>query len=64
MRRADKLGARGVLIVGPDEMTKSRALMRHMATKEQTEVDFADVDESLVALFAPPRQPQAPGQQP
>ena len=64
MRRADKLGAHGVLIVGPDEMTKSRALMRHMATKEQTEVDFADIDESLVESFGPPRQPQASGQQP
>ncbi len=49
MRRADKLGARLVLIVGPDEMTKGKALLRHMATKEQTEVDFADVDENLVA---------------
>ena len=62
MRRADKLGARVVLIVGPDEMTKGKALMRHMATKEQTEVDFADVDESLVEPFGPPRQTQASGQ--
>ena len=58
MRRADKLGARWVLIAGPDEMTKGRALMRHMATKEQTEVDFADIDESLVESFGPPRQPR------
>ena len=47
MRRADKQGAGVVLIVGPDEMEKGRALVRHMATKEQTEVDFADVEESL-----------------
>ena len=47
MRRADKLGANVVLIVGPDEMANGKALVRHMATKEQTEVDFADVDESL-----------------
>lgn len=48
MRRADKLGARAVLIVGPDEMTKGKALLRHMVTKEQTEVDFTAVDENLV----------------
>ena len=53
MRRADKLGARGVLIVGPDEMTKGRAVLRHMATREQIEVDFADVDDSLVEPFGP-----------
>jgi len=47
MRRADKQEASVVLIVGPDEMEKGRALVRHMATKEQTEVDFADVEESL-----------------
>ncbi len=54
MRRADKLDARAVLIVGPDEMTKGKALLRHMATKEQTEVDFADIDESLVEPLGPP----------
>ena len=47
MRRADKQGAGVVLIVGPDEMEKGRAQVRHMATKEQAEVDFADVEESL-----------------
>lgn len=53
MRRADKLGARGVLIVGPDEMTKGRAVLRHMATREQVEVDFANVDDSLAEPFGP-----------
>ncbi len=47
MRRADKLGASVVLIAGPDEMEKGRALVRRMSTKEQAEVDFADVEESL-----------------
>ncbi len=50
MKRANKLGARAVLIVGADEMTSCKALVRDMATKEQTEVDFADVDDTLVAL--------------
>lgn len=61
MRRADKLGAAAVLMVGPDEVIGGKAAVRHMKTGEQFEVDFADVDESLVERFGPPRQPQASG---
>ncbi len=56
MRRADKLGARAVLIVGPDEMTKGKALVRDMATKEQTEVDLSEVDDVLGAAGEGPNQ--------
>ncbi len=57
MRRADKLGARVVLMAGPDEMATGKALLRHMATKEQTEVDFADVDENLVESLSSRTRP-------
>ncbi len=55
MRRAGKLGARVVLIVGPDEMAKGTAVMRHMTTREQTEVDFADIDDRLAGRPGAPR---------
>ena len=61
MRRADKMGAAAVLMVGPDETARGKAAVRRMATGEQFEVDFADADESLVERFGPPRQPQASG---
>src|SRR5919109_2049268 len=44
MRRADKLNAESVLIVGDDELQKRRAVLRHMATKEQEEVDFENIE--------------------
>ena len=38
MKRADRLGARWVLIVGEDELAAGRAVLRNMATKEQEEI--------------------------
>ena len=38
MKRADRLGARWVLIVGEDELAAGKAVLRNMATKEQEEI--------------------------
>ena len=38
MRRADRLGARAVLIVGDDELGRGVGILRDLATKEQREV--------------------------
>lgn len=51
MRRADKLGAHGVLIVGPDEIKRGMAQLRDMATKDQGELGFDRIDESLCEWF-------------
>ena len=38
MKRADRLGARWVLIVGEDELAAGKVVLRNMATKEQEEI--------------------------
>ncbi|MEJ5347925.1 MAG: histidine--tRNA ligase [Desulfosoma sp.] len=43
MRRADKLGAAYVVIVGEEELAKGRVTVRHMAAKEQTEIALENV---------------------
>ncbi len=49
MRRADKLGAQAVLIVGEDELNTGRVVLRNMASKEQLEVNIENlVDELLL----------------
>ncbi len=50
MRHADRLGARKVLIVGEDELTKGKGILRDMATKEQTEVPLDNVVDELIRL--------------
>ena len=49
MRRADKLGAQLVLILGPEELEKGRAVLRHMETKQQSEIELKDLEENTVA---------------
>jgi histidyl-tRNA synthetase len=48
MRRADKAGARYVLIVGDDELKRGKAVIRHMEGKEQYEIDMSDIESHLV----------------
>jgi histidyl-tRNA synthetase len=48
MRRADKAGARYVLIAGDDELRKGKAVIRHMEGKEQYEIDMPDIERHLV----------------
>jgi histidyl-tRNA synthetase len=47
MRRADKLRALHVLIVGEDEMKSERAILRKMDSKEQAEVRLDQVEHAL-----------------
>jgi histidyl-tRNA synthetase len=43
MRRADKLKARYVLILGEDELKRGKAVLRNMETKSQEEVSISDI---------------------
>jgi histidyl-tRNA synthetase len=47
MRRADKLRAIFVLIVGEEELRKGSGILRHMDTKKQSEVTLGKIDEDL-----------------
>jgi histidyl-tRNA synthetase len=47
MRRADKLKAHSVLIVGDDELQRGRALLRNMASKQQKEIGFDNIEAEL-----------------
>jgi histidyl-tRNA synthetase len=49
MRRADKLNARAVLIVGDNELEKGKVILRDMATKQQEEMSLATVEAELLA---------------
>jgi histidyl-tRNA synthetase len=52
MRRADKLKAVSVLIVGDDELAKEKAVLRNMATKEQEEIGLDKIEAELVTRKA------------
>jgi len=52
MRRADKLNARAVLIVGEDEMKKRSAMLRDMTSKQQEEIALDSVEAQLTARKA------------
>ena len=47
MKRADRLGAKKVLIIGDDELAAGKGILRDMATKEQTEVPLDNLTEVL-----------------
>ena len=49
MRRADKLRATSVLIVGEDELNKGAAALREMATKQQEDVKIDELEQLLAA---------------
>ena len=49
MRRADKLKAGSVLIVGEDELNREVALLRDMANKQQEEIPMSDLETVLMA---------------
>jgi histidyl-tRNA synthetase len=52
MRRADKLRASAVLIVGDDELANDKALLRDMATKQQEEIGLDRIEAALLARKA------------
>jgi histidyl-tRNA synthetase len=43
MKKADRLGAKKVLMVGENELVSGKGILRDMKTKEQTEVDLKDI---------------------
>jgi len=47
MRKADKLNAGQVLIIGEDELAKGIAILRDMKNKTQTEVPFSEIAQKL-----------------
>jgi histidyl-tRNA synthetase len=52
MRRADKLKAASVLIVGEDELVKRRVLLRDMTGKLQKEISLETIEAELLARKA------------
>jgi histidyl-tRNA synthetase len=52
MRRADKLKAASVLIVGDDELGKGAAVLRDMASKQQQEIELENLEAVLAARKA------------
>lgn len=47
MKRADKLNASQVLMIGDNELETGKATLRNMATKEQVEIELANLVETL-----------------
>ncbi len=47
MKRADRLAAGYVLIVGDDELKKGEAILRNMESKEQVTVPLDDLVENI-----------------
>ncbi len=50
-KQADRLGARAVVVVGPDEAAAGEATLRDMSTKEERRVALATVVDALRALL-------------
>jgi len=48
MKRADRLGAKFVLIVGEDELEKNEVILRDMTTKEQMSVPLENLVENVI----------------
>ncbi len=53
MRRADRLNAKKVLIVGEDELQRGKAVLRDMDTKVQEDVEITGIVEKLVQVLKP-----------
>jgi histidyl-tRNA synthetase len=51
-KQADKLEAKYVVVVGPDELAQGQVVVRDMATKEQAPVPTADVTATLQERLA------------
>jgi histidyl-tRNA synthetase len=52
MKRADRLGAAYVLIVGDDELKQGSAILRNMQTKKQVSVSFDDFVAKLKSIVS------------
>jgi histidyl-tRNA synthetase len=53
MKRADRLGASYVLIVGDKELEEGSAILRNMATKEQTSISLDNVIKGIKQTLSP-----------
>jgi histidyl-tRNA synthetase len=53
LRRADKLQARRVLIIGEDELTRCEAQLRTMETSSQETISLDNIEEFLLAELQP-----------
>lgn len=51
MKRADRLGAKHVLIVGDNEIKQGSVILRNMTTKEQVSIPIESVVENIKANF-------------
>ncbi len=47
MKRADRLGAANVLIVGDNELKEGTAILRNMETKEQVQIPIDKIVENI-----------------
>jgi len=56
MRKADRLGATHVVILGEDELDRHRAILRWMATKAQEEIPLERLGERLTTLLREPHR--------
>jgi len=54
MKQADRLGAEFVLIVGDNELTEGKVILRNMATKAQLEIPFEHLLDGLIDQIDPP----------
>src|SRR6185295_12251353 len=52
MRRADKLKARSVVILGDDELGKGQAVLRDMTSKQQQEIPLDNLEAAIMATTA------------
>ncbi|MBE0417203.1 MAG: histidine--tRNA ligase [Coriobacteriia bacterium] len=50
-KQADRLGARAVVVVGPDELAAGQVTLRDMGTKEETRVALADMADAVRRLL-------------
>jgi len=61
MKKADRLGARHVLIVGDNELADGRGALRHMVNKEQVDVELKDVVSVLEGMLKDEREQDGRG---
>jgi histidyl-tRNA synthetase len=59
LRRADRLGARHVLMIGDKELAEGKARLRNMETKEQEEIGLNQAVAHLVLLYGREHSPGA-----
>lgn len=51
MKQADRSGASYTIIIGENELEEQQVVLRNMTTREQTNIDFDDVVESIIGLI-------------